>query len=138
MTTKYDAQSVVRRLHQVGYSLEQTDQTPKLTQLMKDSITLIEQMHADVKVLAEALSHYANERNWENDEHGWARKWLEPDTEFPRSYDGGEIARAALARIQGEAPRPANARPDDGPRCSGCGSTDCNGECAGDDMMGDS
>lgn len=101
MTTKCDAQSVVRRLHQVGYSLEQTDQTPKLTQLMKDSITLIEQMHADVKALAEALGtmvlrieHYSAHP----DDRPNIEQW-----EYTEGSSDMAKARAALARIQGEA-----------------------------------
>lgn len=94
MTTKYDAQSVVRRLHQVGYSLEQTDQTPKLTQLMKDSITLIEQMYADVRALAEALNEVTSDLHIQvSAKHG---------PEATARHPSLIAARAALKRIQGE------------------------------------
>lgn len=53
---------------------------------------------AEIARLREALGAYANPKNWETDEHGWARQWLEPDSTSRRSYDGTELARAALAQ----------------------------------------
>lgn len=55
---------------------------------------------AERDAMEDALTEYANPENWEHDEHGWARLWLEPDSTSRRSYDGTELARAALA--QGE------------------------------------
>lgn len=55
---------------------------------------------ADVKALAEALAAYANPDNWEEDENGIRRVWLEPGSTTPDRYEGFESARAALARIQ--------------------------------------
>lgn len=57
---------------------------------------------AERDALREALKQYASPENWEQDEHGWSRLWLEPDSTSRRSYDGRELAHAALAQEQGD------------------------------------
>ncbi len=56
----------------------------------------------EVQALKDALKQYASPENWEQDEHGWSRLWLEPDSTSRRSYDGRELAHAALAQGQEE------------------------------------
>ena len=53
---------------------------------------------AERDALRDALKQYASPENWEQDEHGWSRLWLEPDSTSRRSYDGRELAQAALAQ----------------------------------------
>lgn len=63
---------------------------------------VIRALLAERDAMKGALTEYANPENWEEDEHGWARLWLEPDSTSRRSYDGAELARHALAQNQGD------------------------------------
>ncbi len=55
---------------------------------------------AAAKRALEALTHYANTYNWDEDFHGIRRKWLEPETSTPRAYNGFELAQKTLAALK--------------------------------------
>jgi hypothetical protein len=50
----------------------------------------------EIEKLREALMHYANADNWQEDFKGVQRTWLEPDSNTRNVYEGFCIARAAL------------------------------------------
>jgi hypothetical protein len=66
--------------------------------------------------LLEALKVYANVFNWDVDEQGIRRVWLEPGSTTPTAYNGFEAARAALAKSQPA--QPAGEQAADVPRVS--------------------
>jgi len=58
---------------------------------------------AECEKLRAELGKYANIFNWDVDDRGIRRVWLEPGSTTPTAYNGFESARAALATpTQGE------------------------------------
>ena len=61
----------------------------------------MEALLAERDALREVVEHYADPNNWEKDQFGWKRIWREPGSATPESYDGYELAFAAVAQEQG-------------------------------------
>lgn len=55
----------------------------------------------DVTELVDALEHYANPANWQEDFKGVQRTWLEPDSDTRNVYSGFELAAKALSKYKG-------------------------------------
>jgi hypothetical protein len=55
----------------------------------------------DVTELVDALEHYANPDNWQEDFEGVPRTWLEPDSDTRNEYSGFELAAKALSKYKG-------------------------------------
>jgi hypothetical protein len=67
----------------------------------RDTLTSrLNALEAAAKLALEALTHYANTYNWDEDFHGIRRKWLEPETSTPRAYNGFELAQKTLAALK--------------------------------------
>lgn len=58
----------------------------------------IEAQAAEIERLRVALALYASRENWEKDQHGVERLWLEPDSSTRDSYHGFELAAIAIAK----------------------------------------
>lgn len=70
----------------------------KCNAILIEDVDVIRALLAERDALRDALEQYADPNNWEKDEFGWRRIWREPGSETPESYDGSELAFAALAQ----------------------------------------
>lgn len=62
------------------------------------SLDTIKAQAAEIERLRVALALYASRENWEKDQHGVERIWLEPDSSTRDSYHGFELAAIAIAK----------------------------------------
>lgn len=69
---------------------------------VSELITTVERSEAENAKLREALKHYASANNWEElPDESVRRVWLKPYSSTRESYNGYDIARAALGGENG-------------------------------------
>jgi len=69
--------------------------------VVRDTLTeRLNALEAAVKLALDTLSEYANPGNWDGDQDGVKRKWLEPDSYTPLDYEGFELAQKGLTALK--------------------------------------
>jgi hypothetical protein len=63
---------------------------------LEQSADLIDKQAKEIDRLRTVLGAYANVYNWNEDYQGIRRVWLEPGSSTPETYNGFEMARAAI------------------------------------------